>query len=78
MPVTLAEPEKELNVRKSLIQFESNPTDEVVAFCPKCLTLETLLLSDKRLMPTQKFRQLGNRIYHACGSPQPCRLYRGF
>ncbi len=49
---------------------------EMVAFCPKCKTLETLWFSRDRLMPTVKFYQQDNRIYHDCGSSEPCRLYR--
>lgn len=48
---------------------------EVVAFCPKCKTLETLWLAESQLLPTQKFSQKDNRIFHNCGSDKPCRLY---
>ncbi|MBI4283269.1 MAG: hypothetical protein HY663_02225 [Chloroflexi bacterium] len=51
---------------------------ELVAHCPECKTLETLTFSNGRLMPTRKFFQIGNQVYHDCGSHQPCRLYRAW
>jgi RecG-like helicase len=51
-------------------------SNEIVAFCPKCKTLETLYLEGANLAQTQKFNQRGNQIYHDCGSDKPCRLYR--
>jgi len=51
-------------------------TRELVAFCPGCSTLETLWFSDQRLMQSRKFRQQGGRVFHDCGTPEPCRLYR--
>jgi hypothetical protein len=48
---------------------------EVVVFCPKCKALETLHFAQGGLTPNQKFSQKGDRIYHACGSNEPCRLY---
>lgn len=50
--------------------------DELVAFCPKCKTFETVFFSDGGLMQTRKFIQEDARIYHDCGSREPCRLYR--
>jgi hypothetical protein len=49
--------------------------DEVIAVCPKCKTLETLWLSAGFLVPTRKFRQSGNQVYHDCGSEEPCSFY---
>jgi hypothetical protein len=49
--------------------------DEVIVVCPKCKTLETLWLSAGFLMPTRKFRQSGNQVYHDCGSNEPCTFY---
>ncbi|MBI4186626.1 MAG: hypothetical protein HY530_03855 [Chloroflexi bacterium] len=52
---------------------------EVVAFCPKCKTLEMLLFEDGYLVRTRKFSQnIDGHVYHDCGSEQPCRLYRAF
>jgi hypothetical protein len=48
---------------------------EVVAFCPQCKALQTVWISDDKLVPTRKFTQEGKDIYHDCGSSQPCRLY---
>jgi hypothetical protein len=49
--------------------------DEAMAFCPRCKALQTVWLSGHTLMPTRKFYQVGNQIYHDCGSGQPCHLY---
>jgi hypothetical protein len=48
---------------------------EMMAFCPGCKAIQTVWLNGDRLMSTRKFTQLGNHIYHNCGSSQPCRLY---
>ena len=56
----------------------SSKTDEVVAVCPGCKTLETLCLSSGQLTPTRKFSQNDGHIYHDCGSIKPCQLYRSY
>ena len=52
--------------------------EEVVAFCPKCKTLETLWFTRGMIVKTQKFSQEDGRIYHNCGSNEPCRLFTRF
>ena len=52
--------------------------DEHVVLCPKCKTFETLCFDRDGLIKTRKFFQLDNHVYHDCGSPEPCRLYRIF
>jgi len=52
------------------------PATEMVAFCPRCKTLETVWFVRDNLMPTLKFFQEASRVYHDCGSREPCRLYR--
>jgi hypothetical protein len=49
---------------------------EAMAFCPRCKALQTIWINGNKLMPTRKFTQERNEIYHDCGSNQPCRLYR--
>jgi hypothetical protein len=49
---------------------------EVAAFCPGCKALQTVWINSDKLMPTRKFTQERNEVYHDCGSNQPCRLYR--
>jgi len=51
---------------------------EAMAFCPLCKALQTIWIDDGTLMPTRKFIQVGNRIYHDCGSRQPCYLFSGW
>ena len=51
------------------------PTREIVAFCPKCKALETLTYTNEGIIPTAKFTQRGNSVYHGCESEVPCRLY---
>jgi phage FluMu protein Com len=59
------------NVQKA----NDNWPGEVVIFCPRCKALQTVLIYGKRLMPTRKYFQVGNLIYHDCGSNRACRLY---
>jgi len=51
-------------------------TSELIAFCPKCKAFETLWFTGDGLIQTRKFSQEDVRIYHDCGSNEPCRLYR--
>jgi len=48
---------------------------EAVAFCPHCKTFQTVWVERNMLISTRKFFQEGSRIYHDCGSSQPCHLY---
>lgn len=49
---------------------------ELMIFCPQCKAIDSVLLDKGILFPTRKFRQIGTRIYHDCGSIKPCRIYR--
>ena len=72
--VTLAFTEKRAtDVFKSGHDIHSG---EATAFCPRCKTFQTVWIEGNTLMPTRKFYQIGNQIYHDCGSSQSCRLYR--
>jgi hypothetical protein len=51
-------------------------TQELIAFCPKCKAFETLWFTGDGLIQTRKFNQEDTRVYHDCGSNEPCRLYR--
>jgi len=65
-------------VQNSVIEISGDggsSVDEVIVVCPKCKTLETLWLSAGFLVPTRKFRQSGNHVYHDCGSIDPCSFY---
>ena len=53
-------------------------TGEVMAFCPECKFLQAISISGNALIPNRKFSQIGRRIYHECGSSQPCRLYNNW
>ncbi|UCH42446.1 MAG: hypothetical protein JSW16_06415 [Dehalococcoidales bacterium] len=52
--------------------------EEVVVFCPKCKTFETVWLTKGVIVRTQKFTQEDDRIFHDCGSNEACRLLRRF
>jgi hypothetical protein len=77
MPVALLKSETP-SVTSDVGAFISSKTDEVVAFCPGCKTLETLYLSSGQLTPNRKFSQNDGHIYHVCGSIKPCQLYRSY
>lgn len=49
---------------------------EAMVVCPKCKAIQSVFINDGMLMPTRKFQQRGNAIYHDCGSNLPCRIYR--
>ena len=53
-------------------------SDEVMAFCPVCKAFQTLWFTKGKLMQIRKFSQHGDKVYHDCGSDEPCRLYRIF
>jgi hypothetical protein len=50
-------------------------TGEMTVFCPHCKAFQTVWLDGSKLMPTRKFIQERGKIYHDCGSMEPCRLY---
>jgi len=51
---------------------------EVMAFCPVCKEFQTLWFANGKLMQIRKFSQRDGKVYHDCGSDEPCRLYRTF
>ncbi len=53
-------------------------TNEVLAYCPKCKTFETLCFTGGVMVPTRKFYQNSNQVYHDCSSEEPCRLFPYF
>jgi phage FluMu protein Com len=48
---------------------------EMMVYCPGCKAFQTVWLNGETLTTTRKFIQVGNHIYHNCGSGLPCRLY---
>jgi hypothetical protein len=74
MPIELLKPES-LKVTNNVGVIMPSRTEEAVAFCPGCKTLETLHFSGRQLAPTRKFSQNDGHIYHDCGSIKPCQLY---
>jgi hypothetical protein len=51
---------------------------EAMAFCPVCKEFQTLWFTNGKLMQIRKFSQRDGKVYHDCGSDEPCRLYRTF
>ncbi len=47
---------------------------ELFAFCPGCHTFETLWFGDDQMRLTRRFVQVKGRVFHDCGTKQPCRL----
>ena len=66
---------RKAGVTKEVEKSTMAGTGELVAFCPKCKTLETLWFTGDVLVQTQKFSQKDARVYHDCGSSEPCRLF---
>jgi hypothetical protein len=77
MPVELLKHETP-GVTNDVKAIISSRTDELVAFCQGCKTLETLYLSSGQLTLTRKFSQNDGHVYHDCGSIKPCQLYRSY
>lgn len=70
---------KETSARGTGVSPEAiSATDEVVALCPGCKAFETLWFAEHALVPTRKFFQRGSRVFHDCGSREPCRLLMRF
>jgi hypothetical protein len=46
---------------------------DVIVQCPKCLTIETLTITDGRLDRCRRFAQRDRAIYHDCGG-SPVRI----
>jgi len=53
-------------------------SEELVALCPKCKAFETLWFNGDKMVPTRKYIQIGKRVYHDCGSQEPCHLLTRF
>ena len=77
MPVKLTQPQKRNSTKGIGYRIATEPNDFMI-FCPKCYAFETVSLVKDMLVPTKKFSQIGARIYHDCGSNEPCHLYRTF
>jgi hypothetical protein len=59
------------------LRLESDlDSGEAMVVCPQCKAIQEIWIQDGILLPTRKFRQIGNNIYHDCGSKLPCRVYR--
>ena len=78
MSMLIAPSPKTVAADKEVQRSTVSSMDEFVAYCPKCKTFETLWFEGNVLMQTRKFSQVGSKIYHHCGSSQPCRLLPSF
>ncbi len=72
MVVTLV-PEKEHSIVGDPVY--GGLSGEVMAFCPECKAVQTLVINKGQLIQTRKYIQQENRVYHDCGSSRPCKLY---
>jgi len=77
MSIAIAQQPKS-GATKEVQQSAAATTDEIIAFCPKCKTMETLRFAVGRLVQTRKFSQEDALGYHDCGSSEPCRLLPRF
>lgn len=74
MSIVIAQKQK-YGATKEVQKSTIAATHELIAFCPKCKTLETLWFTGDVLLQTRKFSQKDTRVYHDCGSSEPCRLF---
>jgi len=49
---------------------------EVICNCPRCKVFETLEIFGDEIVPTRKFWQKGNKVYHDCGGEKPVKLFK--
>jgi len=77
MSIVIAQ-QQESSATKEAQQPPIANTEELIAFCPKCKTFETLWFTRGALVQTRKFDQKDARVYHDCGSNEPCRLLPSF
>ena len=78
--MTIAERKGEMahprtRTRKALLHVEDMATEEILAYCPGCKTLEVIRFSSEGLIATSRFTQRADRVYHSCGSGAACRLH---
>jgi hypothetical protein len=67
---------KHKTAQKALWQVIDTIPDEVLVFCPACKALDVVRFNGQNLIPTRKFTQQDNKVFHACGTETPCRLHR--
>jgi len=63
------------NAGRALWRVNDMLPNELLVFCPACKALEIVRFSGREMIPTRKFVQKANRVYHTCGSHVPCRLH---
>ena len=73
MSITLIH-SKQGNGQKEIGRHIGAESNEFTILCPKCCAFETVCFIDDMLVPTKKFSQADSRIYHDCGSNEPCRF----
>ena len=70
--------QKEMTRARNEIPQGMASSEELVAFCPKCKAFETLWFNGDEMVHTRKYIQDGKRVYHDCGSEEPCQLLMRF
>jgi len=69
---------RERRPSKAVAAAHSPRLQEAVVFCPGCKAIQTIWLNGTALMPTRKFTQESDHIYHDCGSTRPCQIFLGW
>jgi hypothetical protein len=67
---------KHKTTKKILWQVTESIPDEVLVFCPSCKALDVVRFSGQGMIPTRKFTQQKDKVFHTCGSLIPCRFHR--
>jgi len=70
--------QKEITRARNEIPQDMASSEELVALCPECKSFETLWFNGNQMIHTRKYVQIGRRVYHDCGSEEPCRLLTRF
>ena len=60
---------------EAMLRVDDGFPEELLIFCPACKALDVIRFDRQTPIPTRKFAQRAGRVYHDCGSTEPCRLH---
>jgi hypothetical protein len=63
------------SVKERLLFIDETFTGEALVQCIVCKDLQSISFVRGQLIPTRKYVQRDNYVYHECGSSSPCHLF---
>ncbi len=67
--------QKQASDQSKIQWYDEDTSRELVAYCPGCKALETIAIGARGFFPTSRYALKNGKVYHHCGSAEPCRLY---